>query len=86
MKVEVVYATADGATAEELELAEGTTLGEALKASTFAATPAAAYAVFGKVVPTERILEDGDRIELLRELVADPKDARRQRASSMMGE
>lgn len=80
MKVEVVYATADGATAEELEMPEGATVQAAVAASRFASTPLAATAIFGKVVTGDRVLQDGDRIELLRKLLLDPKDARRRRA------
>ncbi|MCE2459832.1 MAG: RnfH family protein [Pseudomonadales bacterium] len=72
VRVEIVYATAEAVSAEVLDLPDGTPLGEAVKASRFASTPAAAYAVFGKVAT--------DRIELLRELVIDPKAARRKRA------
>ena len=39
-----------------------------------------AYAVFGQRVRAETLLADGDRVELLRPLAADPKDARRRRA------
>lgn len=80
MKVEVVYATAEGATSEVLELPDGTTVTAAVAASRFASTTAVAVAIYGKVVAADRILEDGDRIELLRELLIDPKDARRRRA------
>ena len=80
MKVEVVYATAQGANSEELELPEGTTVQAAVAASQFASTPVAATAIFGKAVSADRLLEDGDRIELLRDLLIDPKDARRRRA------
>lgn len=80
MKVEVICATAEAVSAEILDLPEGTPLGEAVRASRFASTPAAAYAVFGNVANADRVLEDGDRIELLRELVIDPKNARRLRA------
>ena len=80
MKVEVVYATAQGANSEELELPEDTTVQVAVTASRFASTPFAATAIFGKVVDAEAVLEDGDRIELLRKLRIDPKDARRRRA------
>ena len=80
MKVEVVYATAQGANSDELELPEGATVQVALAASRFASTPVAGTAIFGTVVAGDRVLEDGDRIELLRELLVDPKDARRRRA------
>ncbi|MCY3838271.1 MAG: RnfH family protein [Gammaproteobacteria bacterium] len=82
MKVEVVYATAEGANSEELELPEGTSVQAAVAASRFASTPVTGTAIFGKVVGADRILDDGDRIELLRELLIDPKDARRRRAKT----
>ena len=85
MRVEIVYATADAVSAEVLDLPDGTPLGEAVKASRFASTPAAAYAVFGKVATAQHVLLEGDRIELLRELVIDPKDARRRRAGDGIG-
>ena len=81
MKIEVVYATAEGASAQELELPEGTTVQAAVAASRFASTPVAGIAIFGKAVNADRVLEDGDRIELLRALPVDPKDARRRRAA-----
>jgi putative ubiquitin-RnfH superfamily antitoxin RatB of RatAB toxin-antitoxin module len=37
--------------------------------------------VFGKVVPFDQILCQGDRVEIYRPLVADPKEARRRRAA-----
>ena len=80
MKVEVVYATAQVAHSEVLELPEGTTVQVAVATSRFASTPFAGTAIFGKAVTGDRVLEDGDRIELLRELLIDPKDARRKRA------
>ena len=80
MKVEVVYATAQGTNSQVLELPEGATVQAAVAASRFASTPSAGTAIFGKAVARDRVLEDGDRIELLRELLVDPKDARRRRA------
>ena len=35
--------------------------------------------IFGKRVKDDTVLHDGDRIEIYRPLVADPKDARRKR-------
>ena len=34
---------------------------------------------FGRLIAPETVLADGDRVEILRPLVADPKDQRRQR-------
>lgn len=41
---------------------------------------ASGIGVFGEIWPARRALRDGDRIELLRPLMADPKEARRARA------
>ena len=38
------------------------------------------YAIFGQRARADTPLKDGDRVELTRPLVADPKDARRRRA------
>lgn len=40
----------------------------------------AGLAIFGRLVTGETRVHDGDRIEMLRSLVADPKQARRERA------
>ncbi len=37
--------------------------------------------VFGKAIPEDYELQDGDRIEIYRSLIADPKEIRRQRAA-----
>lgn len=39
-----------------------------------------AIAIYGERVPLDHVLHAGDRIEWLRPLLADPKDARRRRA------
>lgn len=38
------------------------------------------YAVYGVSVPSNTVLAHGDRVELLRPLQMDPKEARRRRA------
>ncbi|EGO81055.1 hypothetical protein XFEB_02135 [Xylella fastidiosa EB92.1] len=43
---------------------------------------AVGYAVFGVLVTSDHVLNDGDRVELLRPLLIDPKEARRRRAVS----
>ena len=45
----------------------------------------AAVGVFGEVCGPERLLKDGDRLELYRPLIADAKTARRLRAKSQTG-
>ncbi|MEY3219797.1 MAG: hypothetical protein RIT27_1154 [Pseudomonadota bacterium] len=37
--------------------------------------------LFGKVVPLTQTLREGDRIEIYRPLIADPKEVRKQRAA-----
>jgi putative ubiquitin-RnfH superfamily antitoxin RatB of RatAB toxin-antitoxin module len=37
--------------------------------------------VFGKAIAADYELQDGDRIEIYRPLIADPKEVRRQRAA-----
>jgi putative ubiquitin-RnfH superfamily antitoxin RatB of RatAB toxin-antitoxin module len=40
----------------------------------------AAVGIYGEACGRERLVEDGDRIELYRPLAVDPKDSRRMRA------
>ena len=37
--------------------------------------------IFGKAIRPDQVLEDGDRIETYRPLLADPKEVRKQRAA-----
>lgn len=41
--------------------------------------------VFGKLVKPDQPLRDGDRVEVYRPLIADPKEVRRQRAKQKKG-
>ena len=64
----------------ELELPDSASVGDALAAAGWGNDPeVVAYAVFGQRVELATLLRDGDRLELLRPLLADPKEARRQR-------
>ncbi len=86
IRVEVVYALPDRAWSARLELPADATVADALSRSGFAtAIPGfdgsdLGYAIFGKPVRETMLLRDGDRLELLRALIADPKQARRKRA------
>ena len=68
--------------AVHLELPEEATVAEAIAASGFSMEGVAALAIFGECVDAGHRLRDGDRVELLRPLEIDPKDARRRRARS----
>ena len=84
MKVEVCYAEADRATRIALTLAPGATVGDAVRESRIVATLALdatrlTFAVFGRRATPATVLDDGDRVELLRPLRVDPQEARRRR-------
>ena len=64
-----------------VQMLPGATVGDALRASGWNVTDSDA-AVFGVLVTPDTLLNDGDRVELLRPLVADPKQARRVRADA----
>jgi putative ubiquitin-RnfH superfamily antitoxin RatB of RatAB toxin-antitoxin module len=86
LRVEVVYALPERQTLLTLYVAAGTTLAEAVTASAIAAIhpeidlAATRVGIFGKFSAPDTVLHDGDRVELYRPLVADPKEARRARA------
>ncbi len=85
--VEVIYALPDRAERYRLTLPEGATAGQAVERSgVLTAHPEidlmrCGIAVFGRRVPPDWRLRPGDRVEVLRPLVADPKSARRDRAA-----
>jgi putative ubiquitin-RnfH superfamily antitoxin RatB of RatAB toxin-antitoxin module len=82
MKIEVVMAWPRRHQAVVLELPEHATLGQAVeKAGLDGGGEVTGYAIFGINAEAATPLRDGDRIELLRALQIDPKDARRRRAS-----
>ena len=87
--VEVVYALADKQKLLQITVPAGTTVREAaLRSGMDAHFPgldlaAAPLGIFGKAVPKpdERVLEEGERVEIYRPLIADPKEVRKQRAA-----
>ena len=79
LRVEVVHPLAEEQKVVRLELAEGATAGEAAAASGLR-REGLRLGIGGKEVKPGARLRDGDRVELLRPLAADPKDARRLRA------
>lgn len=86
--VEVVHALRARQLVLRLEVAPGTTAAQALAlASARGSWPSLPQghrlAVFGKLVDADRVLVDGDRVELLRPLVNDPKEIRRRRAAAL---
>ena len=86
--VTVVLALPDRATEIALRLPAGATLGDALEASGFAERhpdvdmARARVGIFGKLSDRKAMLADGDRVEIYRALIANPKESRRTRAAA----
>jgi uncharacterized protein len=81
MRVDVIRAWPRRFEATTLELPPGATVCDAISAWGGSLDDIAAIAIFGVRVGSDHPLHEGDRIELLRPLQADPKDARRRRAA-----
>ena len=83
MEVEVIRAWPRRFEVARVVLPEGACVRDAVVAAGWANDgEVVAYAVFGQRVPADAALRPGDRVELLRPLLADPKEARRRRAAS----
>ncbi len=81
IRVELIRAWPGRCEATTVELADDARVGDALTASGWAlGEELTALAVFGVAATPATLLHDGDRIELLRGLQVDPKQARRLRA------
>ncbi len=84
--IEVAYARPDEQVILPVEVPPGTTLEEAihrsgiLKAFPEIDLAAVKVGVFGKLKPPDTPLREGDRVEIYRPLIADPKEVRRRRA------
>ena len=87
ISIEVVYCCEDEQHVVALTVRAGTTAGEAIRLSGLAercrhfGERPATIGIYGRVVTGDAALEAGDRVEIYRPLVADPKQARRRRAS-----
>ncbi len=82
--VEVVYALRERQTVERVLLTPGMTALGAVESSGILATCPELrgrpldLGIFGRSVPPTEVLHDGDRVEIYRPLVADPREARRR--------
>ena len=81
IQIEVAYALPEEQFLLTEEVKEGSTVGQALAASTLLAEfpnlNIDKVGIFGKLVSPETVLRAGDRIEVYRPLKADPRDRRR---------
>jgi putative ubiquitin-RnfH superfamily antitoxin RatB of RatAB toxin-antitoxin module len=93
IRVEVAYARPDLQRIVPLDVPSGTTLMEAVRRSDIVSLfpeidlDAATFGIFGKVVRDhETVLRPGDRVEIYRPLIADPKARRAERARAQRAE
>lgn len=85
----VVCDTVEGMLVCELCLPTGATVADALAAAQqrfgVQCVEGQAVGIFGQLCPRDRLLVEGDRIELYRPLRADPRAARRARVARVAG-
>jgi len=86
IRVEVVLAMPERQELVALEVNAGSTLADAIARSGLSETfeefdlDPAKVGIFGQKASLDQVLRDGDRVEIYRSLIADPKEVRRQRA------
>ena len=88
IKVQVCYATPSFEFLRDLQVAVGTTLEQAIAQSALLQQvdgidlSTCVVGIHGKKKTLDTVLRAHDRVEVYRPLIADPKEARRRRASS----
>lgn len=86
IKVEVVFALPETATSLSVDVAEGSTAEQVvLQSGIVDKCPEInlsnlSLGIWNRTVKNHQVVKEGDRIEIYRPLIADPKAARRQRA------
>ncbi len=87
IEVEVVFALAERQELVALVIASGATVGEAIDQSGIAKRfpeqdlSACALGIWGRLADSDHVLQGGDRVEIYRPLLIDPREARRQLAA-----
>ena len=87
IRVEIAYARPDEQTIIPIEVPEGTTLEQAILQSRIQERfpeiqlQTAKVGVFGKLSKLSAAARPGDRVEIYRPLLADPKEVRKKRAA-----
>ncbi|HET7587455.1 MAG TPA: RnfH family protein [Gammaproteobacteria bacterium] len=88
MKIEVAYALPERQWLAVVEVADGATVMDAARSALAAGDLPAldpgdcVLGVWGRKVAPERVLSDGERVEIYRPLKADPKEVRRALAAA----
>ena len=91
LQVQVCYAERDVQILRDLAVPQGCTLREAIMQSgVLQEVPeidlmVLRVGIYGKLKELDTILRDGDRVEIYRPLIADPKESRRRRAEKKEG-
>lgn len=86
MQIEVVFARPERQALIRLELPPGATVAQAIEASGLAgrfpdeAIETCEVGIWGRIVDRNRALGDGDRVEIYRPLLIDPRETRRRLA------
>jgi len=84
--IEVIYALTTEQTLLKIQVAHGTTVGEAIKLSGILEkhpeidVSKNKFGIYGKLSKVDTVMRDKDRIEIYRPIIADPKEVRRKRA------
>jgi uncharacterized protein len=89
INVEVAYALPEKQVIRAVNVDAGTTIGAAIVQSGIMLDfpelenelEEAKVGIFGKAAAMTTVLSDGDRVEIYRPLIADPKEVRRRRAA-----
>jgi uncharacterized protein len=85
IQIQICYARPNAVTSIPISVSRSTAIANVLKLSKIDAVHpeidlvTCRFGVFGKLKRPEDILHAGDRLEIYRPLIADPKDARRRR-------
>jgi len=88
LRVEVAHATPHRQVLLAITVPAGCTVAQAIERSGIRthfpdlAVDPDAVGIFGRKVPPDQVLREGDRVEIYRPLQTDPKESRRQRAAA----
>lgn len=88
IEVEVAYATPERQLILKVEVPQDTTAAEAIRLSGIEEQfpeidlGKSRIGIFGKLCKTDRVLRSGDRVEIYRPLLVDPRVARRELAAA----
>ncbi len=91
MEIEVAYATPTRQALLQIRVPEGCTVEQAIELSGIREMfpgieiDPGAVGIFSRKVSMDQVLRNGDRVEIYRPLIADPKEMRKQRAARGKG-